>query len=888
MPWKSGESTYRPCHDPERMRCWPYTLRAGPSDAAERDGVVRGVAGRQARGFSQAIDDLVDGSETDSFELLVAALEGFLSEESGRDARAAAFNAGLTLEWLGLDDLAVEEFSKALAAGPPWSTEAEARISIVDQKNAGWMESSWDLHAQDARRCLDSSSDGDSGTPAAAFCAAVDASRRSGDALPEEVLQYLFTEPPGDAHAVDLSNPALLVSAPLQAWVWFAAATVRVRRHHADDYRQAVELLDDAARIATQPLLQTRILRLRGLIQGLLGDRASSVASLETARAVAAASGLEYESFRAAVGIAESGVLQGDVATYHDAFLEIARRGGRVADPVARFIAFEILGRGAEHLGCQRVAARVQKMALDAALESENAVAIAGALRRAAELEPDFERAESLITRAEQAMQQHSEPNGVPEAQLALAQAMLLRRCCVPQRGTEVRALAAQALEVFTARGQELEAADALRVGGVAMSTDDPDTGLQWLRSAVATVLVREVAGALEAGGAGLIDRRVGLLDDLVEAELARDSRRAALDSRLLQFLPSGGEAPAACRGAVAVLESSDAERCIREAAAPVRERVGEYLTAHPGARVMVLTGDGNAKGSLWILGPTMDDRVLLAVTPPRVEEGAEAESRWDPGVADRADVSSDLLQVAAPHLREATRILILTSGAFDLVPFDARLADVGVTGVAVERGRVGTRAIGPWGRVLEEGVGTVVATSGTQGEALPGTLAEAAVLTELFPRSRTLLGPDAAIQQVVESLDTSSWAHFAAHAENTVNRAWQSRLVLADGHLKADRIRRLDLSELDLVTLAACSTRGGWLSPSAGSLSLASAFHEAGATWVISTLEDVEDQAAALLMRYFYESAASGRDPGISLMEAKARHPLSDEVDAFQVSRLI
>jgi len=75
------------------------------------------------------------------------------------------------------------------------------------------------------------------------------------------------------------------------------------------------------------------------------------------------------------------------------------------------------------------------------------------------------------------------------------------------------------------------------------------------------------------------------------------------------------------------------------------------------------------------------------------------------------------------------------------------------------------------------------------------------------------------------------------------------------DGYLSAEEIQYLDLSACDLAVLSACETALGSKRAGEGLQSLRRGFAVAGAKTVISSLWKVDDQAAATLMRHFYEN---------------------------------
>lgn len=91
------------------------------------------------------------------------------------------------------------------------------------------------------------------------------------------------------------------------------------------------------------------------------------------------------------------------------------------------------------------------------------------------------------------------------------------------------------------------------------------------------------------------------------------------------------------------------------------------------------------------------------------------------------------------------------------------------------------------------------------------------------------------------------------------------------EGILTAQEILHLDLSACHLVTLSACETGLGIRRAGAGLASLRSAFHAAGARFVLASLWPVGDRAADALMRDFYTALwKDGASPHEALRRAQ------------------
>jgi CHAT domain-containing protein len=165
----------------------------------------------------------------------------------------------------------------------------------------------------------------------------------------------------------------------------------------------------------------------------------------------------------------------------------------------------------------------------------------------------------------------------------------------------------------------------------------------------------------------------------------------------------------------------------------------------------------------------------------------------------------------------------------------------------------------------------------------LPYTRHEAESIRRLLPPSAeqvTALDFAADREAVLNGLlDRYRVIHFATHALLDPEQPELSSLVLSlvdpsgrpqDGFLRAYEIRNLHLSA-DLVVLSACRTGVGSELRGEGPQALSRAFLDAGATRVVFSLWDVEDQATAELMSCFYQGyLTAGLTPAQALREAQ------------------
>jgi hypothetical protein len=153
----------------------------------------------------------------------------------------------------------------------------------------------------------------------------------------------------------------------------------------------------------------------------------------------------------------------------------------------------------------------------------------------------------------------------------------------------------------------------------------------------------------------------------------------------------------------------------------------------------------------------------------------------------------------------------------------------------------------------------------------LPGARAEIATTRAAYDSVQTLAGAAATRDAVVDGLRAADAAHFATHGVVNEFTPSDSLLVLAGPDaLTAGEIRRLPLSRLRLVVLAACDSGRGFLTRSDGPMGLARAFLAAGAGAVVSSLTEVSDAASEDFFRTFYQHARGGGDVAEALRAAQ------------------
>jgi CHAT domain-containing protein/tetratricopeptide (TPR) repeat protein len=146
----------------------------------------------------------------------------------------------------------------------------------------------------------------------------------------------------------------------------------------------------------------------------------------------------------------------------------------------------------------------------------------------------------------------------------------------------------------------------------------------------------------------------------------------------------------------------------------------------------------------------------------------------------------------------------------------------------------------------------------------LPGTRAEVVSLAE--PKT-ALLGADATPARFLAALAKGApWraVHLACHGAPRADDPWASAVALSATADESGRLTALQLAaapmRADLVVLSACKLGGGRAVDAEGAVGVPQALLVAGARCVLANLWRVDDVAAQILMKSFYESWRDGR----------------------------
>lgn len=157
---------------------------------------------------------------------------------------------------------------------------------------------------------------------------------------------------------------------------------------------------------------------------------------------------------------------------------------------------------------------------------------------------------------------------------------------------------------------------------------------------------------------------------------------------------------------------------------------------------------------------------------------------------------------------------------------------------------------------------------------ALPEVEKEVKSLVRVYRDTTLLFGPDATKARFIEEVAKSDAIHFSGHGFSD-DEALTASLLFArtatdDGRMYMSDIARLRLPRAPLVVLAACGTLRGRESGVEGMPSIARSFLEAGASTVVGTLADVDDEITARLLHAFHRHLAAGDSPAEALRRAQ------------------
>ncbi|HEX7152170.1 MAG TPA: CHAT domain-containing protein [Thermoanaerobaculia bacterium] len=153
----------------------------------------------------------------------------------------------------------------------------------------------------------------------------------------------------------------------------------------------------------------------------------------------------------------------------------------------------------------------------------------------------------------------------------------------------------------------------------------------------------------------------------------------------------------------------------------------------------------------------------------------------------------------------------------------------------------------------------------------LPHADREAEAIAALYRPAHVLSGTNATKANFVAQAARADVIHFAGHGLAGEDAAPSLFFAGEGGRMYAQEIARLTLPRRPLVVVAACSTLRGHTAGLDGTRSIASAFLAAGASTVVGTLWDIDDEPSAFVVTRFHEALKrDGVSPSAALREAQ------------------
>lgn len=453
------------------------------------------------------------------------------------------------------------------------------------------------------------------------------------------------------------------------------------------------------------------------------------------------------------------------------------------------------------------------------------------------------------------------------------------------------------------------ELVSARRIRGLASGrVGDVDAGVHDLRAALSlsartqsavlpVTLKTDIANVL--AGAGRSERALwwyaaandalesvsGNLDDPVLLARFRSARRDIFDGAIRTALTL----PASARAA-RILEWSERKKGSPPHAlvSPTRLNGGDraiidYLTVGDTIVASFITPAGVTVQMLPISARATADLAATLLRPLREIRGGRIDiGRAAYSMEAATELYDGLLRPVERALGSARTLLIVPDVPLQAVPFDALVAlrpttstrsAYSAAGFAADKWTISfaptvSAALSPSTASLVNGTALLVS------HVAPGSDLERGAIRGAWPaaRLRELSGPRATEREVRSAIG-SPIIHFATHSVSDDEDPLSSHLVLQpdgvdDGLLHASEIRRLRWGR-PLVFLSACETAAGPMFSGTGTLSLARAFFDGGASMVIATQWPV-GAISADISREFYRELANGVAATTALHRAK------------------
>lgn len=230
------------------------------------------------------------------------------------------------------------------------------------------------------------------------------------------------------------------------------------------------------------------------------------------------------------------------------------------------------------------------------------------------------------------------------------------------------------------------------------------------------------------------------------------------------------------------------------------------------------------------------------------------------------------LLDAVRDDVAAASKIIIVPDGILQRVSFAPYLVKTHAVSVAPSASLLAAN-----GKQAPK-QGAILIVGNPEGEddvpALPEVEKEVTSLVRLYRDTTLLFGSNATKTRFMAEAAKYDAIHFSGHGFSD-DEALTASLLFArtatdGGRMYMSDIARLRLPRAPLVVLAACGTLRGRASGVEGMPSIARSFLEAGASTVVGTLADVDDEITARLLHAFHRHLAAGDSPAEALRRAQ------------------
>lgn len=231
--------------------------------------------------------------------------------------------------------------------------------------------------------------------------------------------------------------------------------------------------------------------------------------------------------------------------------------------------------------------------------------------------------------------------------------------------------------------------------------------------------------------------------------------------------------------------------------------------------------------------------------------------------------------KLAALGVAHGAELLLVPQGRLGLLPLHASWVDAYIvryapSGYAVQATQ---RRLGLKGQKSGEIEGSLLAVVNPTRN-LPFAPYEGQVVAGLFAERKTIVLNESAAthETILDQLAQHDYLHFSCHGSFGWGNVDESGLLLADKErLTLRDILTHRLHPARLVTLSACETGlTDWKKAADEFVGLPTAFLQAGAVGVVSTLWAVDDLSTGLLMEQFYRLHLAGMNPAPALRAAQ------------------